>query len=75
MTKKRLGGYEFNYEITRIRNATAAIGEALTKILENNPGPQTLYMLVARMAVENSNIVNALTNIEQIGQDAKNKRE
>lgn len=74
MTQKQIGGYEFNYEVNRIRNSSANIGAALLKIVENNPGPQTLYALVAKMAVENSTITNALTNIEKIGaQDKKRK--
>ena len=74
MTHKQIGGYEFQYEINRIRQSSTAIGEALLKIIEHNPGPQTLYALVAKMAVENSFIVDALTKVESIGANQKEKR-
>lgn len=75
MTQKQIGGYEFNYQVARIRNSSASIGEALLKIIENNPGPQTLYALVAKMAVENSTISNAINDIEKIGAQDKKRKE
>jgi len=48
MTKKQVGAYEWNFECNRIRQSSTAIGESLLKIIESNPGPQTLYALVAR---------------------------
>jgi predicted transcriptional regulator len=74
MSKRQVGGYEFKYECTRIRSSSTAINQALTQILETNPGPQTMAMLVAKMAVENSTINSALTNIERIGNEEKKKR-
>jgi len=52
MTKKALGGYEFHSQCTNIRNSTIAIRHSLSRIIEENPGPQTTAMLVAKMANE-----------------------
>lgn len=74
MTTRQIGGYEFNYECNRIRQSAAQIGESLLKIVETNPGPQTLYALVAKMAVENQIITDAVNKVERIGKDEKTKR-
>lgn len=74
MTDKQIGGYEFNSECVRIKNASNAIRNALNQIIETNPGPQTLYMLVAKMAVQVSTITDAVNIIEDIGKDAKDTR-
>lgn len=74
MTKKQIGGYEFKYECNRIRQSATAIGETLLKIIESNPGPQTLYALVAKMAVHNQIITDAVTKVEQIGANSKDQR-
>lgn len=74
MTQKQVGGYEFKYEINRIRQSAASISESLLKIIETNPGPQTLYALVAKMAVHNQIITDAVTKVEKIGANAKDDR-
>lgn len=74
MTKAQVGGYEFNYECTRIRNAATEIRKALTKILEGNAGPQTIAVLIAKSAIELTNIFDALSNLEKIGKDTKKNR-
>lgn len=74
MTEQAIGGYKFHNECVRIKNASSAIRNALTQILETNPGPQTLYMLVAKMAVQVSTITDAVNIIEDIGKDAKTNR-
>ena len=74
MTKKQVGGYEFNYECNRIRQSATAIAESLLKIIESNPGPQTLYALVAKMAVQNQIITDAINQVEKIGATAKDDR-
>lgn len=73
MTDRALGGYEFNQEIARIKNSVQVIRIALARLIEN-PGPQTIYMLAAKMAVEVTTILDAINNIEDIGQKAKGNR-
>jgi len=74
MSKTQIGGYEFNQELVRIRNAANTIRESLSKILEGNPGPQTILALIAQTALQIPIILNAVSNIEKIGKDAKTKR-
>jgi hypothetical protein len=74
MTDKQIGGYEFRSECIRIKNATTVLRNSLSQIIETNPGPQTLYMLVAKMAVQVSTITDAVNNIEDIGKEAKANR-
>ena len=74
MSKAQIGGYEFNAELARIRNAANTMRDALTKLLEGNPGPQTIAALVARMALQISIIFDAIGNIQKIGNNAKKDR-
>ena len=74
MTKKSVGGYDFKNECARVENSTAAIRNSLSRIIDTNPGPQTLYMLTAKMAVEVANITDAIKNIKDIGATAKSER-
>jgi hypothetical protein len=74
MSKAQPGGYEFNQEVTRIRNATKIINENLLKILEKNPGPQTILALIAQAALQLPIILDAAQKIEKIGKQAKKQR-
>lgn len=74
MTKPQIGGYEFNYECNRIRQAAASNSETILKIVEGNPGPQTLYAMLLRVAVQNQIITDAIDKVEKIGASAKDKR-
>jgi len=73
MTQKQIGGYEFHYECTRIVNASSALRDDIGELIKN-PGPQTLSMLAAKMAVEVMHIVDAINKIKDIGDIAKNNR-
>jgi hypothetical protein len=72
--KQQIGGYEFKNEINRIRQSSTIIGDSLLKIIETNPGPQTLYALITKMAVHNSIIIDATTKVEKIGANQKEQR-
>lgn len=74
MTKQQIGGYEFKYECNRIRQSAASIAETLLKIAESNPGPQTLYAMLLKMATQNQIITDALTKVERIGAQEKDQR-
>lgn len=74
MTNRQVGGYEFKQECTTIRNSSAVINRAISRILDENVGQQTLYALLAKIAIENTNITNAVNTIEDIGANAKNNR-
>lgn len=74
MSKQQVGGYEFNYELSRIRTATDTIRDKLTKIIEGNPGPQTIIALAAIMALQIGIILDALLKLETIGKETKKDR-
>jgi hypothetical protein len=46
--------------------------EALRRIIDDTPGPQTTAMLIAKAAVHLGKIDEALNELEQIGRRAKN---
>lgn len=74
MSKAQTGGYEFNQEVVRIRNAANNIRDSLSKILEGNPGPQTILALIAQAALQIPIILNAVANIDKIGKETKKDR-
>lgn len=74
MSKAQPGGYEFNYELTRIRNAVQIINNNLLEILNRHPGPNTIIALAGQTATQLPIILDALHNIEKIGKQAKKQR-
>ena len=74
MSKRRIGGYDFQYECVRIEDASSALRNALTQIIETNPGPQTINALSARMAIQVSVITDAINQIKAIGRENKKAR-
>jgi hypothetical protein len=75
MNKPRIGGYEFNAECVNVESSFSIIRNALNQIIDTNPGPQTLSMLVAKMAVQVSNGTDAINKIKAIGKEAKKERD
>lgn len=71
MTRKQIGGYGFNSECASIRQSLETMRMALTRIIDENPGPQKTNVLIARAAMEIPKISNAVNNIEEIGKKAK----
>lgn len=74
MTQRQLGGYEFDFECNRIESSSDVLRQALTQMLDADPGTKTHYMLVAKMAVQVSTITDAINNIKAIGENAKRNR-
>ena len=74
MTRAQVGGYEFNYQLNRIRNSANSIRDSLSKIMEGNPGPQTIIALAGSMALQITVILDAITQIEKIGRNTKKDR-
>lgn len=72
--KLYVGGSDFNAEIARIRDAANEITDALSRILEGTPGPQTIYALIAKCAVKVGIILDAVANIDKIGKNEKKER-
>lgn len=74
MSKPKVGGYEFNQELTRIRNAANEITTSLDIILNRSPGPQTIYAHIAQISIQIGHILSAVANLEKIGRNTKNER-
>ncbi len=51
-------------------NANKAAREALRRIIEEQPGPQTMALLIARTANALGDNLDALRELEQIGENA-----
>ncbi len=66
MTARKLGGYAWNEMLTKGHQSTAQAREALRRLLEDDPGPQTRAMLVAKIAVRLGEIEQVLSEIEQV---------
>ncbi len=71
--KPKPGGYVYSEIIQSGRTKTKIARDALRKIVEENPGPQTLAMGITRVALVLGDIEAILSQLEQIGRDAKNK--
>lgn len=67
-----LGGSIWKAEIARARDAASAIRNALTRIIDEQPGPLTTAMLLAKSGLALSEVEAAITHLEQIGRKAKN---
>jgi hypothetical protein len=67
MTKRKAGGYAWRQELTRAVNANKAAREALRRIVDERPGPQTLALLIAKAATALAENLEALREIEQVG--------
>jgi len=74
MSNRQMGASAYNAELARIRNAVNATRNALERIINETVGPQTLAVLVAKMAVQQGTIMDAISNLDQIGKDAKQER-
>jgi predicted Zn-dependent protease len=69
MSKRAIGGYVFNQEITRARNNTSKARDALRQILEGRPGPQTVAFLVASAAVALGELEAIINEIDSIARE------
>ncbi len=74
MSERRIGGYEWNAEIARIRTAANDILKSLQSMLEGNLGPQTILAHAANMMRNTGTILDAVKNIEAFGEKAKTDR-
>jgi hypothetical protein len=71
-TTADVGRTAYNETLSRGRSANLIAREALRRIIDETPGPQTTAMLIARAAVYLGKIDEALTELEQLGRRAKN---
>lgn len=66
MTKRRVGGYIYRAEVQRALIANRAAREALRRMVEEQPSPRMLAILIARAVIALGENLAALREIEQI---------
>ena len=66
MTKRKVGGYSFRQELVRATNANRAARSALRRIVDDQPGTQTMAMLIAKAANALAENLDAIGEIERI---------
>jgi hypothetical protein len=71
--KPAVGKNIYNQALVRGRNAAAEARRALRRIIDEQPGPQTTYMLLTSAALSLGEIESVLNELDQIGRDAKNE--
>lgn len=71
-TTADVGRNTYNQVLTEGRQANLAAREALRRIIDEAPGPQTTAMLIAKAAIHLGKSDEALTELEKIGRQAKN---
>ena len=74
MSKRRSGGYRFNQELVRIRNAANATQELLDLIFEGKAGPSSIIAIAGQIARQITIILDANSKLKEIGQEAKRER-
>lgn len=66
MTERKIGGYLYREQINRAENATRATRVALHQLIDTEPGPQRTAALVAKAAVAQMEILEALAELKAI---------
>jgi hypothetical protein len=70
--KPEIGKNAYNQALVRGRNAANAARHALRRLLDEQPGPQTTALLIAKAALSIGEIESILNELDQIGRNAKN---
>lgn len=68
----QVGKSQYNETIGRGRVACMVARNALNSLLEDAPGPLTTAMLIAKILVQLGRIDEAITDLEHIGERARN---
>jgi len=56
------------------RNATSAARQALDRLIDEQPGPQTTALLIAKVAVQLGKIEAVLNELDGIGRNARSTK-
>lgn len=67
-----VGKVVYNQVLTRGRNATEAARHALRRIVEEQTGPQTTALLLAKAALALGEVEVVINELDDIGRKAKN---
>jgi len=71
-SKPELGKNAFNAELAKGRNASESLRQALRRVVEEDPGPQTRAILMAKAALALSELEAVLNELDKIGRNARN---
>ena len=71
-SKPEVGKNAFKQELVRGRNATNAARQALRRLVDEQPGPQTTALLIAKAALSLGEIESVLNQLDEIGRNARN---
>ena len=71
-SKPGIGKNVYNEALVRGRNAANAASQALRRLLDEQPGPQTTALLIAKAALSLREIETVLNQLDEIGREAKN---
>lgn len=74
-TTADVGRTAYNQVIAQGREASLVAREALRRIIDETPGPQTTAMLIAKAALYLGKLDETLTELEHLGRKAKNLTE
>jgi hypothetical protein len=69
--KPQIGRNVYNDALRRGRKNTKVARDALRRLVEDSPGPQTIAMLVTQIAVSVGNIEAVFVELDEIGRTAK----
>jgi hypothetical protein len=69
-----IGATVWNQTLVKGKNASRVIRQAARRIIEEQPGPQTTALLLARIGISVADIDEAFDELEKIGEKAKAAR-
>ena len=70
-SKPEIGKNVYKAVLVSGRNATAAARKALNSLIDDQPGPQTTALLIAKVGLSLAEIEAVLNELERIGREAK----
>lgn len=70
--KPAIGKSVFNATLMRGRNANQSARQALRRLIDETPGPQTTAMLIAKAALALGEIEVVFNELGEIGRNARN---
>jgi hypothetical protein len=69
--KPAIGKNLYNEALVRGRHSASAAREALRRLIDEQPGPQTTSLLIAKVALSIAQLEAVLNELDEIGRNAK----